>query len=271
MTHLGMILYGVTVAVLLVVVIGLWVYIKKLKSKLAAEVQEKQQIISIISHDIKAPFNRIFALMQLIVMEGSQLTKNQHDYLNMIHQVVADGLSLMRNLVDYRNITYRKSELVPEKINLSSFVESSVKSIASLASKKDLTFVCDIYPQIEIVTDHVCVSRVIENVLTNAVKFSPRKKQIYVSVKPPADGFVSVHIKDQAGGLSADDVAKLFRKFQKLTAQPTGGETSTGLGLYIAKTMIQKIGGEIQCISEEGLGCAFIMKFLVTGKFKNNT
>src|SRR5689334_18954553 len=80
--------------------------------------REKQQIISLVSHDIKAPLNRIFALVQLMQMDNENLTDEQRSFLDKMHLVVADGLGLIRNLVDYRNLEYRKSELLIEKVNL---------------------------------------------------------------------------------------------------------------------------------------------------------
>jgi signal transduction histidine kinase len=231
---------------------------QRFQRQLESEVNEKQQIISLVNHDIKAPFTRIAALEQLITLDDNALSPNQKDYLDRVHQVVADGLSLIRNLVDYRNIEYRKLEIIPEKIDLSRTVLSTLKRFKSLADKKQLHLEADIEPDLAITSDNTFVTRAIDNVLSNAIKFSPYSKTIHVTLKGE-NGRALLRIKDQAEGFTEEDLKSLFRKFQKLSAKPTSGESTTGLGLYITRTMLSKIGGKIKCITQVGEGSTFII------------
>jgi signal transduction histidine kinase len=191
-------------------------------------------------------------------MDESKLSENQQDYINKIHQVVADGLSLIRNLVDYRNLEYRKREIILEQIDLSQLVLSAVKRVKTLAEKKELVFHCDIEPDLIITSDNSFVNRAIDNVLSNAIKFSTNAKAIEVSLKRE-NGHNFIKIKDEAGGLTEEDMRNLFHKFQKLSCKPTAGESTTGLGLYITKSMLNRIGGKIQCVTKEGEGSTFII------------
>src|SRR6478752_3661657 len=95
--------------------------------------REQQKVLSIVSHDLRSPLNRVFALTQLIQMNATNLTAEQKDYLEKIHLTVADGLAMMRNLVDYRNLEYRDTELHPETLNAGDLVESCVKNFTSIA------------------------------------------------------------------------------------------------------------------------------------------
>jgi signal transduction histidine kinase len=191
-------------------------------------------------------------------MDESKLSENQQDYINKIHQVVADGLSLIRNLVDYRNLEYRKTEIILEQIDLSQLVLSAVKRVKTLAEKKEMVFHCDIEPDLIITSDNSFVNRAIDNVLSNAIKFSTNAKTIGVSLKHE-NGHNFIKIKDEAGGLTEEDMRNLFHKFQKLSCKPTAGESTTGLGLYITKSMLNRIGGKIQCVTKEGEGSTFII------------
>ena len=229
-----------------------------LNNQIENEIQEKQQIISIVSHDIKSPFTRISALEQLITMDDNKLSSSQQDYLNKIHQVVADGLSLIRNLVDYRNLEYRRIEIIPEPIDLSQLTLAAVRRVQTLGEKKELVFNCDIEPDILITSDNSFVNRAIDNVLSNAIKFSTNSKTIEVSLKRE-NGHNFIKVKDEAEGFTAEDMKNLFRKFQRFSAKPTAGESTTGLGLYITKSMLDKIGGKIQCVTKEGAGSTFII------------
>lgn len=254
----------ITLSILCFILVGvtIWLFFKlkrdqQLREK---EIKEKQVILSIVSHDIKAPFNRIFALIQLLSFDKEKLTPEHKDYLGKIHQVVADGLGLIRNLVDYRNIEYRGIEVHPEKIDISYLATSSVRNIRSLAEKKEIVIQTDIDPGIEIESDNICVSRVIDSVLSNAIKFSNFKTNILVTLRDTKRDHVRIEIKDEGPGFSEEDIAKVFVRFQKLSATPTSGESTTGLGLYNAKKMINRVGGEIQISSVLGSGTTVIIK-----------
>lgn len=259
---MNIVLIALSVLCLLLLLLTIWLFFKtkrdqKLREK---EIEEKQVILGIVSHDIKAPFNRIFALTQLLEFDKSTLTPEHKDYLGKIHQVVADGLGLIRNLVDYRNIEYRGIEILPEKIDVSYLVTSSVRGIRSLAERKEITIQTDIDPSIEIESDHICITRVISGVLSNAIKFSEFKKKIFVTLRDTKRDHVRIEIKDEGQGFSEEDIEKIFVRFQKLSAIPTSGESTTGLGLYNAKKMINRVGGEIQISSKLGEGTTVMIK-----------
>ena len=105
-------------------------------------------------------------------------------------------------------------------------------------------------------TDRVATAAVLDNLLSNAIKFSQPGKQIWVQVTGEPGGAVCT-VRDEGPGLSAEDQAKLFQKGVRLTPKPTAGESSTGFGLAVAKDLIEKLGGHIECTSVLGQGCSF--------------
>lgn len=229
----------------------------KLLEKTIEEInREKQQIISIVSHDLKAPLNRIFALVQLLHMDESNLTADQHQYLDKVHQVVADGLSMIRNLVDYRDLEYRTIEIHPEEIDITDLVKTAVRTFESLAEKKNISIILRADENVRLTTDRQCVGRVLDTLLSNAIKFSKEGKNVWVCLRNAGDS-VEISVKDEARGFAPEDKLRLFHKFQRLSAKPTSGESSTGLGLFIAKKMLDTIDGEIQCDTQEGIGSTF--------------
>jgi signal transduction histidine kinase len=227
-----------------------------LRRKLEELDREKQQIISLVSHDIKAPLNRVFALVQLMHLEDSNLTAEQHSYLDKMHLVVADGLGLIRNLVDYRNIEYKKTELLPEKVNLGQVIQLVMRNFNSVALKKKVTLEADIPKDLFLESDHHSIIRILENLISNAIKFSPEEKSVVIRAGD-RDQTIFFSIHDSGPGFSSDDLKKMYRKFQKLTALPTGGESTTGLGLFITKFFTEKLKGEITCVTNEGQGSTF--------------
>lgn len=218
--------------------------------------REKQQIISLVSHDIKAPLNRIFALVQLMQMDSENLNDEQRNFLDKMHLVVADGLGLIRNLVDYRNLEYRKSELLIEKVNVQQVVLLVIKNFQGVASKKNLNIEAELQPEVFIQSDHHSIIRITESLLANAIKFSQEGKTIRVR-SGERENVVFFSVQDEGPGFTTQDITKMYKKFQKLTARPTGGESVTGLGLFLVKSMADRIGAEVVCVTEEGLGSTF--------------
>lgn len=105
-------------------------------------------------------------------------------------------------------------------------------------------------------TDRVATAAALDNLFSNAVKYSPPAKRIWVEVVAQLDGVVC-RVRDEGPGLSQEDQAKLFKRGIKLTPKPTGGEPSTGYGLAVAKELIEKVGGTIWCESVLGQGACF--------------
>ena len=217
---------------------------------------EKQQIIGVVSHDLKGPFNRIFALMQLMSMSGDNLTDDQKEYIGKIHQIAVDGLNMVRNLLDSRKIEEKVLDLTLEPIELEPFVSSFVKNYRNVAERKNITLQFKSPNNVTVVADRLYLNRILDNLLSNAIKFSEPDKKVIVSIDGSKDHVV-LTVADEGPGISEEDQKKLYQKFQKLTAKPTGGESSTGLGLSIVKTLIEKMEGTISCKSQLGKGAAF--------------
>ncbi len=219
--------------------------------------RQRQQLISIVSHDLKGPFNRIFALAQLMGM-GEPLTEQQAVYLKHIHQLVADGLSMVRNMVDTRKLE-GELELHPEVVSLPELLEALVQQFRVLADKKKIVLHFEKPPPALFQTDRAMLNRVLENLISNAIKFSKEGKEIHVSAGSAPEA-VSITVQDQAPGFTPEDQERMFKKFQKLSARPTAGETSTGLGLWIVKVLCERLGGQIELKTEPGVGSAFIIR-----------
>jgi signal transduction histidine kinase len=225
--------------------------------------REKQQLIMLVSHDLKGPFNRIYALTQLLEMGATNLTDEQKEYLNKMYQIVGDGLNMVRNIVDVRKIEEKGLDPYPEKLNLPSVILPIIKQYNVLADKKKIKINYQTPEKIEMSSDKNYISRVMENLLSNALKFSQPGKEVSVTVK--SDGInVEISVKDQGPGLNADDLANLYQKFKKLTPRPTGGESSQGLGLSIVKILANCMGGDVVCISVIEVGSTFTVTLPTT-------
>ena len=109
-------------------------------------------------------------------------------------------------------------------------------------------------------SDRNVTVQVLENLLSNAIKYSPPSKNISARLRL-VDGAARCEVQDEGPGLSAADQQRLFGKFARLSAKPTGGEHATGLGLSIVKKMVEAMNGRVWCESEPGQGATFVVQF----------
>jgi signal transduction histidine kinase len=226
------------------------------KKLLQGLITEKEQLISLVSHDLKGPFNRIYAIVQLLSMSSPNLTNEQQDYIGKIHQISSDGLALLRNLLDNRRLEDKGIDLFIEKVNLTLLVSNLVKNYTTLAEKKRIQVHFEKQSGLVINSDKITLNRIVENLLSNALKFTPPEKNIFVNLVQNGENF-ELTVIDEGPGISLEDQQKLFVKYQRLSARPTGGESSTGLGLYLVKNMAEKINGYVSYEGNLGQGSQF--------------
>jgi signal transduction histidine kinase len=147
-------------------------------------------------------------------------------------------------------LQFLKWDLVP-------LVQRTCNYYQRIADRKNISIVCDSANNIPPVwTDPVAVAAVLDNLLSNAVKFSFRGKKIWVELWGEITSVVC-SVRDEGPGLNQEDQAKLFQRGIKLSSVPTGGESSSGYGLAVAKELIDKLGGDLWCESTLGVGACF--------------
>lgn len=216
----------------------------------------KTQLLNIAAHDMKNPLNAIREFAQILKSEiGEQ--SDHYDPLDLIHKSSDQMLNLVSTLLDSSALETGQITLNKKPIDINSLAAAVVRRNQKLAEKKDQAL------NLSISADRCLVygdkSRILEamdNLVNNAVKYSPYHRPIRIAVERTASS-VQFSVKDEGPGLSQDDKSKLFGKFQRLSAQPTGGETSTGLGLAIIKQIVELHDGEIFVQSERGKGSTF--------------
>jgi len=221
---------------------------------------EKNDVISIVSHDLKAPLNRVFALSNLIYLSSDNLTEDQLDYINKMNIVVRDGLDLIRNLLDIRAIEFKGVQMNLVEVNITVLVRNQVKSYTSYSNKKEQSIdIIEPSGPYKITSDKQYLNRIFDNLISNAVKFSPVNSTITIQIKLTDDAFI-FEIHDEGPGISLEDQSRLFKKYEVLHAMPTGGESSTGLGLSITKTLVEFLNGKIYYKNKEGIGATFVVE-----------
>ncbi|TAE23015.1 MAG: hybrid sensor histidine kinase/response regulator [Candidatus Kapaibacterium sp.] len=222
---------------------------------------EKNEIMGIVSHDLKNPISAVLGMTDLF-MPNSGLTIPLADYprfMGLIQQTAKNMLELVKGLLDDYWLESGKMELHTTPLDVSTLIHFIVEDYQQRATTKEITLHCDAPDNTLAFADERRLHQVLDNLISNAVKYSPPTKHVFVRTVSGTHT-VRIEIQDQGPGLNDDDKSKLFGKFARLSAQPTGGEHSSGLGLSIVKKMVEAMNGTVWCESEFGHGATFILE-----------
>jgi len=229
--------------------------------------QEKDEFLSIASHDLKNPLNAIFGCLQIVEMsiETEEFSSKAEviEYVNKMHSTILLMLELIDKLLNVNAIESGKIQLNLQDENILLLLKWVVEEYSQKATVKDITlhFSADKGNYLAHI-DVNMVREILDNLISNAIKYSPFGKNVYVHIFATQEGNVCCEIQDEGPGLSSEDQTKLFQKFSRLSPQTTNKESSTGLGLFIVKKLVTAMGGKVWCESELGKGTKFGVEFM---------
>ncbi|MBB6462856.1 ATP-binding protein [Flammeovirga kamogawensis] len=214
--------------------------------------EEKNHLIGVVAHDLRNPLTSALSLSQLLNEEldgdNQECIQGVSNALNRMHEMIT-------RILDVKAIEAGHLNLMQSEFELDIIVECVVESCKHSAAEKGISVHQKLKP-VQVYADPHCVKQVLDNLLSNAIKFSPKTKNIFVEIDQ-VDNEVKVSIADEGPGISTEDQEKMFGKFQRLSAKPTNGESSTGLGLSIAKKFMDVMNGKLECKSTLGKGSTF--------------
>lgn len=222
---------------------------------------EKDSIIKIITHDLKAPLDRIAGLVNLMKMGSKPQPDEQQEYLSKIEKVVHEGVHTIHRLLDYKALEEGRMELQQQQFSLQEFFTETTGRFSMAAHRKNITLKLEQPAEdLHFTSDRFYLARVVDNLVSNAIKFSFAGAS--VALRWFTDGQqLFIEVEDNGPGIKPEDIEKLFQKFQRLSTRPTAGESSTGLGLTIVKGITEKLGGEISYKPGEKHGACFVLAF----------
>jgi signal transduction histidine kinase len=228
--------------------------------------QGKSELLAVAAHDLKNPLSAIVGMSDIILdMKRSApdqaAVKDDIDIIEGINTSATHMLEIVRGILANEGLQLGWIDTKRESVNLPEICREALKFNAASAQRKRIKLQADIAEELTLVGDRILLHEALDNYVSNAIKFSPNDKTVTLSLKTAQHGKVAeIAVTDEGPGLSAADQAKLFEKFKKLSARPTGGEFSTGLGLSIVKTIVERHQGTVGCESQPGQGCRFWMR-----------
>ena len=221
--------------------------------------QEKDDLISIVSHDLRSPLNQIKGLSKLATYTDDK--KELEDINSKIFNSAERLSKMITRILDISAIESQEINLQPESFDIIQLLQELVSNFQNEANNKDINLAFITNKESGLISlDKSYLIQIINNLLSNAIKFTPSKGQVELIVNY-SNGSVQIEVKDNGPGISKSDQKRLFNKFQKLSAQPTGGEASSGLGLAIVKKYIEAMDGDIEVNSDVDKGASFIINF----------
>jgi len=224
--------------------------------------EEKNNLIRIVAHDLKSPLSRINGLINVIRLDTSNLNREQVAYTGMIDQSIHQLQQMVNRILSADTLTGQAQKLQLEKFDLVKLIEQVLGLFQKQAQQKKIYLESEMSMEVhEIISDRSYLESILENLISNAIKFSTYKTKVCVGLRPLNEQQFTLIVKDEGPGFTDKDKQKLFRKYQQLTAKPTAGESSTGLGLSIVKKYTHLLKGEIRVESEAGKGACFYLTF----------
>ncbi len=234
--------------------------LKHARERLREMNEEKNEFMGIAAHDLRNPLSAIQGYAEMIIEDAQSLAhRDLEGNGQRIREAAKRMTEMVQNFLDANRIERGELKLNMAISDLSPLLQSVLETQSPPATAKGQMIQLELPPTPTLALADVSITfQVFENLVSNAVKYSPPGKKIFVRLKAET-GVVRFEVEDQGPGLSKEDQKKLFGKFARLSAKPTGGEHSTGLGLSIVKRLVEAMNGKVWCESELGMGAKFIV------------
>lgn len=274
LSHAQLRIKGSTIALIALLLIAIHLFFMYLRNRknnrilnqkndaLQETKSEQTRLIGIMTHDLRTPVTQLQALRAQLEEELEQeISPQANQLLTTMEKPIYRLFHTIDRILALNQLDKSQQTPAPSSIfSLRNQVLSACDQFEPTATLKGIGIVFHQMDEGRILQSMEMVGEVLENLISNAIKFSIPGRKVHLSIIEGAN-LVEFRIRDEGPGISAEELPKLFGRFQKLRARPTGGEPSTGLGLAIVKEYMDRMGAEIRCESEVGVGTTFILRF----------
>jgi signal transduction histidine kinase len=223
--------------------------------------EEKNEFMAIAVHDLKNPLQNILSTARVLKNTKEPDSNIIADFTSNIISQTDRMFNLIKKLLDHNAIEQGNIKIRKTTFKANGVCNDVINNMRENAAKKNIyLYFEDNSGDISIYTDYDILFQILDNLVSNSIKFSSPYKNIYLKIHTSGDK-VFFEVQDEGPGFTERDKTKVFTKFARLSAQPTGGEHSTGLGLSIVKKLTELLKGEVSFESEEGSGTTFTLSF----------
>lgn len=221
----------------------------------------KTKFLGVASHDLRNPIASICGVSHFLETERfGTLNESQREMVRCIIDASENMLTLVEDLLDVSKIDLDHFELARESLRPAELVSQVEKLQTPAAEKKSIKLSHEDTSEGALSSiDRRLITRCIENLVTNAIKFSPKSTAIKLETRADSD-HVLISVRDQGPGIPENEFDKLFKEFSRTSNMPTGGESTSGIGLYVVKRIVSSHAGEITVENQSGGGAHFQIK-----------
>jgi signal transduction histidine kinase len=223
----------------------------------AAELDQlKDLFLLMASHELRTPLTAVMGFLELLAeYSGSSADEQARHFLNRARMATEEIVLLLNNILDGTRGELDRSKLSFQRVELDPLIESVI-SLASSYARQKLCYQAQ--PGLSVWADEVKVKQILLNLLTNAIKYSPRETSITITAaSDKASGMVTISVHDDGPGIPLEDQPRLFQKFVRLSDGINSAVRGTGLGLYICRLLVEGMRGQIGLESAPGQGSTF--------------
>ncbi|MBB5036817.1 hybrid sensor histidine kinase/response regulator [Prosthecobacter dejongeii] len=236
--------------------------LKMARDSLKALAEDKDELLGILTHDLK---NHLGGMQMSAQLLHDRLERHPTDEKceHLVGNILLNTTQMLAFVKEFlaNSLTERMIQFNAEPVDLAQAANQAVRQYQLAAERKEIEFICQFNSSSSTIeADPTALKQVLDNLLSNAIKFSPSGKKIHVSVSPMNGDCVECCIRDEGPGFTDADKQHMFRRYARLTARPTAGEPSTGLGLSIVKKLIEAMHGHLLLESTLGEGAAFTVR-----------
>ena len=218
----------------------------------------KSEFVSIVSHELRTPLTSIRGSLGLMEAGAvGELPQKARDLTRIARQNADRLIRLINDILDLEKIEAGKIQLQITAVDVTDFVESTVAELRGMALLYKVSITTEIECREPVAGDRDRVVQILTNLLSNALKFSPEGGVVHVCVAKGAAGFLRFGVRDRGQGISTEQQARLFTRFEQLEAANTRRRGGTGLGLAISRSLVEQQGGRIGVESTPGQGSEF--------------
>lgn len=219
---------------------------------------EKDYIIQIMAHDLRNPLHIIKTWLEILMSSNEKVESTKEVYM-MMEQSVNRSVRLIDKVTKVGEIDQNRLQVALKKINIAEIALEVMEAYHYSATLKNINLKKD-WEELEYCAnvDGTYFNQILDNLVSNAVKYTRKGGAVLIKMDK-VDNHIEIRVKDEGPGISREDQDMLFQKFSRIKSKPTGGESSTGVGLYLVKKYINLMGGSVWCESEPDKGSTFVI------------
>ncbi len=213
----------------------------------------KDEFVSLVSHELRTPLTSIRGYLELLLEEGGNLSLEQQRFLGVVDRNSERLLDLVGDLLFLAQVDAGKLTIERENVDFEQIVQDSVETLRPIAESRRIELVTSITPVPHLVGDRARLAQVLDNLLSNALKFTSEGGRVSVSLHVDGERAV-VEVRDNGVGIPRAEQNRLFERFFRSSRATENAIPGTGLGLAITKAIAERHGGRISVESEEDVG-----------------